>query len=503
MQIMDSENPDSAEQTDDLSAPAPEPPAAPSATTASSASTIAAEPSLMQRVALVATTIVVALAIFAPAVIGVPFYTKGEPREGLVVQAIVATGEVVLPYRNGDEIPSKPPFFHWMGSLASLAAGGVSEATIRTPSVIAAIAAMTVTVLFAARWFGLGVAYLTIATLLTAPQWTASAVTARVDMMLSGLIIVGLFTYFRAYTQNRQTPALVWACAAAATLTKGPIGLALPGAIVFAHLALRRDWTYMFGRTNLKAAFVALLAIVAWYAGGTWIGGQPFLDKLILKENVMRVLDGAGGDVGHLHPFYWYFPALLGGLAPWSLFLPVGIRDCARAAMAESTSRESADPNRFLGLWLLITFVVFSLADSKRGVYLLPAYPAAALMVTHGLVGMLETTRQTATANTTVMVWIRATVGLLAIVWTLILLHASGLVGLEILDPLMSRSDQRNLGVLMKMIERHALPLAVAALAYLATAALAWRTARTARQSTAVGILAVAFLLTYAVGGGF
>ena len=65
-----------------------------------------------------------------------PFYTKGEPREGLQVWEEVHHGKWILPLRNGTEVPSKPPLFHWVGGLASIALGRVDELTIRLPSAI-------------------------------------------------------------------------------------------------------------------------------------------------------------------------------------------------------------------------------------------------------------------------------------------------------------------------------------------------------------------------------
>ncbi len=460
-------------------------------------------PSLLTRIGFTLATLCLAVAVFAPAVLDVRFYTKGEPREALVVQAIVQTGEFVLPYRNGDEIPSKPPFFHWMGALTSLAAGAVSETSVRIPSVVAALAAMVATVAFALRAGGPTVAWLALAALLTSPQWTAAATTARVDMMLAGLIAVGLFAYFDAYREDRPTPGLVWLCGAAATLTKGPIGLALPGAIVLVHLLWRRDWDYLFRRTNLRMALVAVALVGAWYGGATWVGGQPFLDKLILKENVLRVLDGAAGNVGHLHPFYWYVPAIFAGMAPWSLFLPLGLRNAVRTALNEPRERCSSDPSRFLLVWFAVTFVVFSIADSKRGVYLLPGYPAAALLIATSIGRLFEAGPARGKPSTGIKIWVRAIVTLLALAWALILLQASGVVSLAFLDPLMSRADRENLGVVMKMIDHHATTLAGAAVAYLALGAFAWRLASGVRQQAAFSLLGLSLVLTYAAGGGF
>src|SRR3954447_9026101 len=68
----------------------------------------------------------------------IPFYTRGESREGLVVWEMFTTGNWILPRINGDYIPFKPPLFHWIGASVSILAGDVSELSIRFPSALLA-----------------------------------------------------------------------------------------------------------------------------------------------------------------------------------------------------------------------------------------------------------------------------------------------------------------------------------------------------------------------------
>src|SRR5574341_975593 len=71
-----------------------------------------------------------------------PFFNKGEPREALVVQEIIRHGNWLFPLKWGEEIPSKPPLFHWLAALTSMVRGGVSEMTVRLPSALLATAAV-------------------------------------------------------------------------------------------------------------------------------------------------------------------------------------------------------------------------------------------------------------------------------------------------------------------------------------------------------------------------
>ena len=340
--------------------------------------------------------IVLALVVLAwPAISRTPFFTKGEPREALVVQALVRGEGLVLPLRNGDEIPSKPPLFHWLGAVTSLliddvphsgggspatgapaAAGArnVSETAVRAPSLIAALIVLIATALTAYRWFGAMAAILSALVLTTSVQWLASSVSARVDMVLAAAVSLALLVFASAYERRRPIPRLGYALVAAAALTKGPVGVVLPVAIVLVFLALRRDLAFV-GRRDLRRLAIAVGVVAVWYLAAFAIAGDAFVAKQILKENFYRVVDPDSVEAGHVRPFWYYMPLLLAGFAPWSLFLP------AFAVSLWPRHRRWRDVSLLLpAVWTVVTIALFSLAGSKRGVYLLPAYPALALL---------------------------------------------------------------------------------------------------------------------------
>src|SRR5512147_1299029 len=102
--------------------PPPEVPAEPAA----------APPPAVSAIAASALLIILAWAILQLWGLGrVPFHTKGEPREGLVVWEMTHGGGWILPKRNGEELPSKPPLFHWLGAITSLLQGATDEWSIR------------------------------------------------------------------------------------------------------------------------------------------------------------------------------------------------------------------------------------------------------------------------------------------------------------------------------------------------------------------------------------
>jgi 4-amino-4-deoxy-L-arabinose transferase-like glycosyltransferase len=306
-----------------------------------------------------------------------PFFTRGEPREALVVQTVFGGGGLILPRRNGDELPSKPPLFHWLGAAVGKLRGRADETAIRLPSLAAGITAAVATSAAAWVWWGPAVSLVSTVVLVTSFQWLSSSVSARVDMLLAACIALALLLFERAMETGRRIPILCFVLLAAATLTKGPVGLVLPVAIAVTTLALRGELRFLGWREIRLLAIAAAVAAI-WYLAAFSSGGDAFVAKQILKENVFRVLDPDSVEAGHVAPFWYYVPLLFAGLAPWSLFAP------GLAAFLWRRRAPDVLPLHprvlFAVVWGLLTFVLFSLAGSKRAVYLLPAYPAYAML---------------------------------------------------------------------------------------------------------------------------
>lgn len=114
-----------------------------------------------------------------------------------------------------------------------------------------------------------------------------------------------------------------------------------------------------------------LLLGSGWYVIAVSRGGEGFFSRQIVSENLARF---AGGS-GHSHPVYYYVSYLFSLGAPWAMFLPFLLWDYLK-------QRWWADDDKlFLGLWFAAMFVFFSLSAGKRPVYLLPVYPALALLM--------------------------------------------------------------------------------------------------------------------------
>jgi 4-amino-4-deoxy-L-arabinose transferase-like glycosyltransferase len=307
-----------------------------------------------------------------------PFHTKGEPREAIVVAEIVQSGNWVLARRNAVELPAKPPLFHWLGAVASHLAGAVSELTVRLPSAIQSLGCALLVFLAGGVLYGTTSGLIGALALLTSFEWLRAATSARVDMTLaSGLTV----SFFALSLQRRAArPAgvvLLYAGVAWATLSKGPVGIALPSLLVLALCLIDRSPRFALDLRPVRGLACVTLIVGGWYALAAMQGGAEFVHKQILDENVYRFLGAKSATGGHRHSAA-YLALMLGlGLLPWTPFLP----SLAAGLWRERGTLDGRDPRLVALLWIAVVFAFYALPASKRGVYALPLYPAVCLLL--------------------------------------------------------------------------------------------------------------------------
>ena len=416
----------------------------------------------------IAAILLLSLLLFFVGLGDVPFFTKGEPREAVQVWDEVHRGNWILPLRNGTEVPSKPPLFHWLGGLVSLAFGEVDETTVRLPSAILATIALLCVFAFGRWQWGTSAGLCAALILATNFEWIRAARDARVDMTLTACTSIALLA-MASMVSSHPRPRFAWVVmyvfAALACLAKGPIGIALPALVAIAYFALRRDRDLLRNLHPVLGCLIAVGVPALWYIVATLVGGETFVEKQILQENLFRFL--GKGDVGsvHSHPFYYHFFSLFGGFAPWSLFLPAVIVYLYRRRGDLRGNAES-----FLCVWALAVFVFYSLMSGKRTVYILPMYPALALLMgawwarirSEGVRGASWLRPVTMSVASVLAVGV-------AICAVIIITELCGLSTLELIAPLLHSRDQANLGLVSEALSG-AMPSVLSALLLLITA---------------------------------
>jgi 4-amino-4-deoxy-L-arabinose transferase-like glycosyltransferase len=319
------------------------------------------------------------------------FYSRGEPREALVAQAMIATDNWISPPAYDGAVPSKPPFSHWLTALASLPGGEVTETTARLPSALAVILFAASFYCFLSRRLSDDTALSAALILLSLSQWFMSASTCRVDTILAVSFagaLLALFAWFeRRDVRSIAVAVLLLICA---TLTKGPlVGLLMPlgifGLFCWSESRFSCAAALRLALLVLAIAIPVIVVSSAWYVAGYLERGADFIVK-IRYENLDRMTSSMH-DEPHKHSAFWLLGMFGVGLLPWAL---VWLFDIAKARVGGWGSfgwravyqsyRNRPALERFSLLVTLIITVAFCVPSGKRAVYLLPAYPFVAIL---------------------------------------------------------------------------------------------------------------------------
>jgi len=309
--------------------------------------------------------------LYVPGV-AIQFSTRGEAREALAVREVVESGHWLVPMRPDGQLTKKPPLFYWSGMLTWRLLPASPEAAVRLPSVVAGTTGVLAVACLAHGAVGAaaGSAALILA---TSFEWMRSATSARVDMLLAAamtLVLLGWVTRLAGRGAG-WTNALVGFGTALAVLAKGPIGVGFPAAALVVAALIERDRSLLRLLVPLLAgaAAAALWYVVAWLAHG-----RAFLD-IVLAENLGRFVDTERARTGHAHGPLFLVGAAILGLLPWTPLLP----------LVASPGTAGSRVRTLLLAWTAVIVAVVTVSASKRSVYLLPIFPAVALLVADGL----------------------------------------------------------------------------------------------------------------------
>ena len=301
-------------------------------------------------------------------------WAPDEPFFGEGAREMVADGQWLVTHVNGVVNSHKPPLFFWLIAIFSLPVGAVSEFTARLPSVLAALGTLVLVMRLGRRWYGPKTAALAGLVLATTYMFWDKARWSQIDSLLCFLIWVAL-SAFEAWrsgdADGRRAGALFWCAAGLAVLAKGPVGLLLPLGIVILVLAVERDLGALRRFAPLVGPLVFVLVTGAWAVAATLWGPSDYSVVGALREHfVERGMHG----MHHVRPFWYYAERLPLSLLPWTGLLPGAL------VVAWQNRRRSAGLRLALVAAVFVV-VFFSISTEKRDLYVLPAFPAFALMM--------------------------------------------------------------------------------------------------------------------------
>jgi 4-amino-4-deoxy-L-arabinose transferase-like glycosyltransferase len=325
-----------------------------------------------------------------------PLFNTDEGRYAEIPREMLSGGDWVIPHLNGVAYVEKPPLQYWATAL-SLRVMGQSEFGARLYTALCALAAVLMVALTANRLWGAAAGWRAGALLASMLLFLVMGQLLTLDMSLTWYITLALVGFLRAQPhaqvvgesaareggpqlavaapgakRERAWMLLAWAATALGVLTKGLVAAALPAAILLLYSLYARDWS-PWRRLHVSIGLPLFLAIaIPWY----WLAAQrlpDFLQFFFVHEHVARYLTPSADR----EEAWWFFGAVfLLGSMPWTL--------AALRVLFQGWRRPSPGAGfnaaLFLRIWVLFVCLFFSLSSSKLIPYILPAFPALALL---------------------------------------------------------------------------------------------------------------------------
>lgn len=306
-----------------------------------------------------------------------------EARVGGIAMAMHLDNDWVVPRLFREPFLEKPPLSLWLDAGAIRLFGGTPGA-VRLASAFAGL--FSVMLLYGMlRTFGRPktLAFCAALILATMASYWSNVRGVGEDALLSLGVTTALLAFYQAMrpaSERQGSTAWAWALFTAgmviATLSKGVLGLAMPGIVIFVYLACT-SWMDKRLRIGdwLRPALFTLLALVPlliWLGFLFQRGGLQAVGEVLWTNSVGR-FSGSFVEAGHYEPFYYYIAKLPEAFLPWNILVYLGLWHF----------RKSLVRNRyrlFFCVWLVAQFTLLTLASSKRTVYLMALTPAAAVL---------------------------------------------------------------------------------------------------------------------------
>ena len=314
-----------------------------------------------------------------------PLSAPDEGRYTEIAREMVATGDYVTPRLNGVKYFEKPPLMYWMTAL-SLKVAGVKEGAMRFwPAFLGLLGCLGVygvgTSLYgrsSGRWAAL--------ILGTSVLFYAHTRLLILDMAVSIWMSFALLSFLMATRTSARPQRLYlggfFVSMALALLSKGLIGIVLPGCVILIWALMTRDMMPIKLAFNPKGIVLFALIATPWHVMAA-LRNPEFLHFYFIHEHFERYLTTVHG---RYQPFWFFIPILAIGWMPWSVFLVAPLKDAfSRAKIfftkkSEEEFTQGAREDLFLLIWAVFIFLFFSVSSSKLIPYILCIFPSIALM---------------------------------------------------------------------------------------------------------------------------
>lgn len=310
---------------------------------------------------------------------------RDEGRNAEAGREMFESGDRLTPTFNGELRVAKPALLYWLMEQ-SYRLFGVNEFAARFPSALFGVGLVLIHYLFLVHQRDRTVALFGGLMLLLNLEILGLGRVALTDSVLIFFTTASLYGFWLGLHGTGSVRRWIWAFyigMALATLTKGPVGFAVPLIVAALYLTWTRRWRdYWQQGVPLAGMLLFILLATPWYAAMFFVHGDAYAEGA-KTHTIGRFLSPMEGHQGTI---FFYLPVLLLGFFPWSALLPVPLYRTLKEWYLIRRARTQPDPtgtselDLFAALWVVGVFVFFTASATRLPHYIGPLFPAAALL---------------------------------------------------------------------------------------------------------------------------
>ena len=295
----------------------------------------------------------------------IPLLDPDEPVYAQTAVEMLESNDFISPQIYGGFWYDKPPMYYWLTAVSIFFLGN-TEFAARLPSAIFAIFTVILVFIAGKKMFSRRAGLFAALILATSIEFFYLGKAAVTDITLTFFFSLTLL----AYADKRYK--LMYIAMACAVLTKGPVAIALPMAIVGCHCFSTKEYEAIKA-SKIFYGFIIVCSVAGpWYGLMSYLHGNDFIQTFIGYHNITRFLQPEHESGTKL---YYYLPVLLIGFFPWSIYLLQAIKESLY-----NFKNEYGKLLQLLIIWVGVVLIFFSLSQTKLVSYILPLYPALALL---------------------------------------------------------------------------------------------------------------------------
>jgi len=302
---------------------------------------------------------------------GFTFFDGDEPKYAQVTREMIRTGDWATLHYNQEAWFDKPPLFYWIAVLFAFIRGGLNEFSMRLVAALAGLLTVFTTYKLGKELFGEKVGIVAGFILPVGLQFILQSRICVLDTLLILFLTLSMFYFYQFYEKRKNIYLYgLYASVGLAVLTKGIVGMLLPGCAIFFFILFRKEWKLILKLLNPLGIFIFLAITAPWHIVEWQRHGDRFLYLVfgfLFASRFSVAVDNQRGG------WYYYFPSLLLGFYPFSFLIPY--------SFIKALKKWSQKEYLLILCFIIPNFIVISSAVTKLPNYAFPMFPFLAILI--------------------------------------------------------------------------------------------------------------------------